>query len=443
MKMKIVAGLAFLLNAFLFGTYYAVTKEAMVHIDPIVFTFFVMIALIPAALCILAFSWQRLTWQACKSGMLLGSCLCLGLFTLAVALKQNSATSTAFFPSLNGLLAALVSWLFLRKPIAGVTWLAGVISVIGAALLILNTPMGGLRGSTIAFIGGLLCTLYVFLADHEQRDPSTYWPLFGVELLTMAAWACLLGLLFGDWQDLRPTPADVGAMCYIAFGTTFLPTLITVLLQKHISPVTVSFIYILEPILGALVAYVYLGETLPPIGYLGGAMVVVGVLLNTWGTAERPTTGGLSLRWRGAPTARAGQGTLVGVVVPLVCMSFGLFAVYKLGGFPPQAWYTLYDLSLQQAAWPDMTSVTLLVAQALSWLLAWGTLVTMAGLTFYRLYRYLAPPDAPPVRQGIRRAGRDASETGQRLLSEPAYRPARHVVPALPSPRMQSQAPLR
>ena len=38
-KMKIVAGLAFLLNTLCFATYYAVAKEALDRIDPIIFTY--------------------------------------------------------------------------------------------------------------------------------------------------------------------------------------------------------------------------------------------------------------------------------------------------------------------------------------------------------------------------------------------------------------------
>jgi drug/metabolite transporter (DMT)-like permease len=431
MRMKFLAGIAFLFNAFLYGTYYSVSKEAMAHVDPIVFTFFVMIILLPAALCILAFSWRQLNWQTAKSGMLLGSCLCLGLFILAVALKHNSATSTAFFPSLNGLLAAIVALLFLRQRISWVTWLAGIISVGGALLLILNTPMGGLRGSAIAFIGSLFCGFYVFLADHEQRDPGRAWALFGAQLLTMSTWACLLALLFGDWSDLHPTYPDVMAVLYIAFGTTFLPILITVLLQKYISPVTVSFLYILEPILGALVAYLYLQETLPLIGYLGGALVVAGTLFNALGTAQSPTSAlttqaarqqavarsrqtGVSvssptgaMRWQDAPTASA-----TGPLLPLLCAGLGFAGIYWFGGFPPASWFLLYGLLLQQTALPATLPLSLLIAQALSWGIAWGALGGMAWLTCYRYYCYLMRP-----RWKAQRLVRSSRETRPLLLS--------------------------
>ena len=53
MKMKVIAGLAFLLNTLLFGSYYSVAKEALERVDPIVFTFFVMMTLVPPAICII------------------------------------------------------------------------------------------------------------------------------------------------------------------------------------------------------------------------------------------------------------------------------------------------------------------------------------------------------------------------------------------------------
>ncbi|MBV8822340.1 MAG: DMT family transporter [Ktedonobacteraceae bacterium] len=280
--MRFFAFLLFLLNTLLFATSYSVSKEALGRIDPIVFTFFVLVALLPVALCILLLSWHSITRQAVKSGFLLGSCLCLGLFMIYGSLKYNTATSTAFFPSLNGFLAALLAWLLLRQPLSKATWFAGPLSVAGALLIIASWPLGAVRGAALAFGGGLFCTLYVFLADHEQREDSTPWPLLGIELLTMAAWACRIALLFGDWNAVHPAlPKDIGVILYIGMACTFLPTLITVLAQKYISPITVAFIYILEPVLAAIVAFFYLHETLPLIGYIGGGLVVAGACLYT------------------------------------------------------------------------------------------------------------------------------------------------------------------
>ena len=109
--MKLVAGLAFLLNTVLFATYYSVSKEALGRIDPIIFSFFEMTSLVPVALCVMFFSWKDMNRAVVKRGVFLGSWLFLALITIAIALKFTTATSTAFFPSLNGLLAAFIAWI--------------------------------------------------------------------------------------------------------------------------------------------------------------------------------------------------------------------------------------------------------------------------------------------------------------------------------------------
>ena len=295
-KMKFIAGLGFLFNVVCFGTYYAVSKEALNRIDPLIFTYFEMMTLAPISILIIICSWKHMTGAIVRRGILVGSALCLALFTISIALKYTTATSTAFFPALNGALAAIFAWLFQRQPLHKTTWLAGLLSIAGVALLVMNSNIGGWRGSLIAFLGGLFFTGYVFLSDHDQRSQEdmpekskhAHWPLFGIELLTMAVWANLVILLFGDWHTFHPSlPKDIEIVLYVAGLCTFVPTLIAVRLQKYISPVTVSFIYILEPVVGAGVAYLYLRETLSMPAYLGGLLVVLGAILHTWGSAGK------------------------------------------------------------------------------------------------------------------------------------------------------------
>ena len=294
MKMKLVATLAFFLNVLCFATYYSVAKEALNRIDPLIFTYFEMMTLVPAALIILICSWRHITGAIFRRGALLGSSLCLALFTIAIALKYTTATSVAFYPALNGFLAAVFAWLFLRQPIRKSTWFAGLLSIGGACLLALNSSMGGWRGSLIAFLGGLFFTVYIFLSDSVGQSESkhAHWPLFGIELLTMALWGSLVVLLFGNWSAVHPSlPKDIWVVLYVAGACTFVPTLVAAAMQRYITPVTVSFIYILEPVLGAFMAAYYLHEMLPLAGYVGGLLVVLGALIHTCGTALAARTG--------------------------------------------------------------------------------------------------------------------------------------------------------
>ncbi|HLJ34518.1 MAG TPA: EamA family transporter [Ktedonobacteraceae bacterium] len=441
MKLKGIACLLFFLNTALFATYYSISKEAMGRIDPIVFSFFEMILLVPVAVCILIWTWQDVNRAVVKHGVILGSWLCLSFFTIAIALKYTTATSTAFFPSLNGLLAAFIAWFLLRQPIKKSTWVAGIISVIGTVLLISVSSVGGWRGTLIAFLGGVFFTFYVFLADHEQKDMGNPWSLFAVETLAMAVCATFIALLFGNWQAVHPSlPKDGLVLLYIAGATTFLPILITVTMQKHISPVTVSFIYILEPVLGALFANFYLHETLPPIGYLGGGLVVIGAIIHTTGIAL-PSTKQHKLHT--ASTSSRKQRNKPFYVKPVTSIiAFMLFLgtefalLYSLGGFPPRAWLDLYTL------WPNLanlaqngqtTYVILLWVQAICWLIAWLAAILMALLIVSYLAGKLQPAQSEEefaLRYYFSREETIAIPAIPALSTTPIRYPAHFVSPA-------------
>lgn len=375
MKMKIVASLAFLLNAVLFGTYYAISKEVLGRIDPIIFSFFEMITLMPVSICILIFARRQLSRAVIKRGVLLGSSLCLALFTISIALKYTTATGTAFFPSLNGFLAAFLAWIFLRHPVKKTTWVAAFISVAGTVLLIFNSSMGGVRGTLIAFLGGLFFTGYIFLSDYEQNDEHSPWALFGVELLTTALWASLVVLLFGDWNAFHPAlPKDALVILYVAAVCTFLPTLIAVLMQKYVSAVTVSFIYILEPVFGAIVAAFYLHEMLPLNGYLGGVLVIVGAVIHTWGSAGRSDIGATE------QTKRRLAPTLGQLGSPVFILVVGALLLYKLHGLPTSSWDELSTVLLRLTTFQQQGLIPvalLMIARSLCWLVAWGILCAM------------------------------------------------------------------
>src|SRR2546421_3084679 len=261
--------------------------------------------------------------------------------------------------------------------------------------------MAGWRGMSIAFLGGLFFTCYVFLADHQQQEDHAPWPLFGIELVTMAGWAMLIALLFGNWQSFHPSfPKDIWVVLYIACMTTFLPTLITVLLQKHISPVTVSFIYILEPILGAIVANLYLHEMLPIEGYLGGGLVVVGTIIHTWSVSWRPAKGRSLESTFTLMDLRIHRSFISLVSYPLLLLGISFVLLYRFGGFPPVAWFELYRI------WPNLstlsqqgngTFVVLLFVQAGCWFIAWVTFSTMVILTIYHIVTSMLTRTKKPV----------------------------------------------
>jgi drug/metabolite transporter (DMT)-like permease len=334
--MKYLAYGSFLFIVLCFGTYYAVTKEALGHIPPTVFACGTMLLLLPVALVLCLLVSKDITREVLIRGSLLGGCLCAVTLLLTVALQYTSATATAFFPCLNGLLAALFTRLVLRRFVPRLTWGAAILALLGMGLMTASTTISldEWRGTLLALLGSLTYTSYIFLFDrlligYQTTRPTGFWPVLGIQLLTMAAGGLVVLLLFGDWQGLHPEPKDVLALLYVAVFILLLPLLLAARLQHYVNPTSVAFIYMLEPVLGALAAFLYLHETFPLSMYIGQGLVFCGVLLQTvLGLVPEPGNGSHH-EVRDIPTRRVHNSFHPGQARGMLA---GLVAVVLLGG---------------------------------------------------------------------------------------------------------------
>lgn len=288
-----LAGFCFLLVTFLWGTFYSVTKEALERIDPIIFTFLETSMTLPFAIGIMIWHRKKLSLELWKSGITLGFLLYLNLLSAAIALAHTTATNTAFFPSINGIIVTIMAWLMRKSYISPMTWVAGSLSLLGTILLIVSHSSfsGQWRGDVLALLAPFFYACYIFRIDYDTRGRTqTLWPLIGIELVTLCFLCGITAFFFSDWSQFQPTfPKDLYIIGYIGLVTTLFPVIVSTMLQKYLSPITVAFIFILEPIWGAIIAAIYLGEKLNLRGYLGGSLIVMASLINTVASLKKKT----------------------------------------------------------------------------------------------------------------------------------------------------------
>ena len=284
--MKFVALFSFLLVTFLWGTFYSVTKEALGRIDPFLFAFLETSVTLPFSFLLIILHRKKISYDLLKRGFILGALLGINLLTAALALNYTTATNTAFFPSICGIAVAFYAWAFQKQKVTLITWIAGILSALGTLLLILenfNITTRYWQGDILALIAPLFYAAYIFRLDYDTKNREiALWPLLGIELIVMNL-VCGLGLLcFGDWSNVHHfITKDYAIILYVGLATTFLPAVISIFLQRYLSPISVAFIFILEPIWGAIIAAFYLGEKLSLRGYFGGILIVTASFLNT------------------------------------------------------------------------------------------------------------------------------------------------------------------
>ncbi len=280
--MRRIALLAFALNPILWASFYTVAKPGIIETDPLLFSTLELLWTVPVGVLILAGLIHRITLRDLLRGVIAGTSLYAVVLLSAGALYLTTATETAMFPALNGLLAVAFAWLFLGRGAGRKTWIAGIVAAIGVLFVL---PAFGNRfvGNLVALLGAVAYTSYIYVAERVTRDDDAdVWIIFASELLTMAAYGSILVLVMGSGRLLlNREPSLYWTACYVGIATTVIPTAISIIFQRYVSPVTTAFLYTLEPIWSAVFAAGILGEHLTARSYLGGLAILFGAALHS------------------------------------------------------------------------------------------------------------------------------------------------------------------
>jgi drug/metabolite transporter (DMT)-like permease len=191
------------------------------------------------------------------------------------------------------LLVALWACFAYHEAVRRRIWFALALALAGLALIV-NVFGGGTTLSTagvvFALAGALAYALYVLLAEHVVggRDPVSLlaWGF----LFASAFWAVLVPWwsfpghaitahtsLHGHLASLH-LPIWALAAWMVALGT-IAPFFLLVSALRHLSATRVGIVAMLEPVAGALVAWVWLGESLGSVQLAGAGVVLAAIVL--------------------------------------------------------------------------------------------------------------------------------------------------------------------
>jgi drug/metabolite transporter (DMT)-like permease len=203
------------------------------------------------------------------------------------------------------LLVALFGHHVLGRPVRRRLWLALALALGGLALVV--EVWSGLAfdgiGLAAAAAASLTYATYVLLAERElaRRDAvslSAYG--FAVAALLWAVvlpwWSFPGDALAGD-RSLLGNLEDLSApgwalVAWLLLLGTVVPFVLVVGALAHTSSTRVAILAMLEPVLGALVAWLWLGQSLAAVQLAGGALVLVAIVLAQTASEAKPPKGG-------------------------------------------------------------------------------------------------------------------------------------------------------
>lgn len=190
------------------------------------------------------------------------------------------------------LFAAVLEWRVQRRRLSGRWMLSAGIAIAGMALLVSGGHGSGSpvdaagipAGVGLGLVAGAGYALFTFAsglvirAGHSGR--GVMGAAFGLAALPLAAVLLVLG------GPLLASGASIGIALYLAIGPMFLAYLFFAVGVRVLPSSSVTVITLLEPLVATLLAVLVVGERLEAVGWLGLALILLGVTVLS--SARRP-----------------------------------------------------------------------------------------------------------------------------------------------------------
>jgi drug/metabolite transporter (DMT)-like permease len=210
-------------------------------------------------------------------GLLLGSSYAFQ----TIGLTTTTAANSGFITGSSVVMVPFLDAVIRRRRPSPAALLGAGVALIGLYLLSgIDDPRALADGRpgdlwTLACAAGYALYI-VLLQDHLGR--FDHWPFLFLQLLIVALAAAVTAPLVEE-VELALEPGVLGALAFCAVFATVGTGLLQFRFQGRSSPVRTALIFSLEPVFAAGFAVLLLAEVPGPDARLGGALVVLGVLV--------------------------------------------------------------------------------------------------------------------------------------------------------------------
>lgn len=266
-----------LITMFWGGTFLAV-QYAMTMSDPF---FFVGLRFATAALAVGMLSLKSLrglTWLEVKAGVAIGVSIAIGYSMQTWGLQTIPSSKSAFITAMYVPLVPLLQWVCLGK-------MPGVMSWVGVALAFVGLIfLAGPEGTSLTLGEGEIITLISALAIAAEIIMISAWAgKVDIKRVTVVQLATASVVAFATMIPAgESVPPFSSGLLVIALGLGIFSAIIQVTMnwaQRSVSPTRATVIYTGEPVWAGIFGRIA-GERLPVLALLGGAFIVLGVLVS-------------------------------------------------------------------------------------------------------------------------------------------------------------------
>ena len=219
---------------------------------------------------------RGLTRAEARGGLVIGTVFGIGVAFQNLGLAETTASRSAFIVALSALLTPVLGALILRHKPSGVLVVRLLIAMVG--VFILTAPGGSLadlnRGDLLTLVASVLYAGQIVAVGYYATGADTR-RLLGMQLLMTAGLSLLLSPAL-ETPRFNVVPMSIALVAFLSASslTTFS---LQIRAQRVVTASEAALVYTFEPVVTATTAYLAFGETLGPMQWVGGLVILLAV----------------------------------------------------------------------------------------------------------------------------------------------------------------------
>jgi drug/metabolite transporter (DMT)-like permease len=279
---RLQANLVLLLAAAIWGGGFVAQSTAMKAIGPF---WFIGLRFAIAAIAVLPFMLFEARKAPVKTSprhiklyILTGLALFGGAATQQVGLQTTTVTNSSFITGLYVVFVPLIAVIFLRRSPHWIIWPGAIMAVTGIYLL----SGGHLSALSVGDFLTVICAVFwaaqITLAGMTVSETGRALTLSTAQFAITAICALAIAIAI-EPISMTAITAAAPEILYVGIFSSGLAFVLQVIGQRYTTPSQAAIFLSSEALFGSLLGALLLGETIPPLGYAGCALMFTAMLV--------------------------------------------------------------------------------------------------------------------------------------------------------------------
>jgi drug/metabolite transporter (DMT)-like permease len=261
----------------LWGLSFPLVKNAIADIPPFLFNALRFDVAALALLLLLAKKIRTIRARTVWVGFGIGAVLFLGYTFQTLGLVETTATNSAFLTALNVLFVPLFGAMFGHK--LQLKMFLGVgFACVGLWFLTGTSDIQFNRGDFLTILCAFAFAFQILFVGRAS-DQHNAIVLTACQMIAVAVLSHIGNQLFEVDHRWPASPRLWGYLVFTGIFISAIPFAVQIQAQRHVSAITTAMVFSTEPIWGALAAFVMLNEQLTWLSYLGGCLMILGIVI--------------------------------------------------------------------------------------------------------------------------------------------------------------------